>query len=155
MSWIELTDVRRLNLAYVAKIGRPRGAGHSVAYAADGAPLGEILDFEGIGIDALVGVIVPAAAGADVVVVSWDRCRPETEFRISRRTVIAWRVDDIVTLPIVAGEAINEKSGQAFLIPHPDGTFERPFLSVWDSIEEAVAELKEDHQKALMRTAVD
>ena len=155
MNWVELVDGRRLNLAHVAKIGRPRGAGCAVAYAADGTPLGEIFDFEGIGIDALVGVVVPAAAGAEVVVVSWDRCYPETEFRVSRRTVIAWRVDDIVATPIVAGEAINEKSGQAFLIPHPDGTFERPFVSVWDSIEEAVAALKEDHQKALMRTAVD
>jgi hypothetical protein len=37
MTWVELTDGRRLNLAYVAKIGRPRGTKHSVAFAADGA----------------------------------------------------------------------------------------------------------------------
>jgi hypothetical protein len=145
--WVKLVDGCWQNLASVAQIGRLRGAENHTLYDTDGNRIGAISGRKDI--EELTAAIVPAAAGSEVIVVSWNKYSLETEFHIARRAAVAWRISDLVANPVLAGEALYEKNGETFLIPHPDGTFGWPFMGVFDSIEQAVAGIKENHRETL------
>jgi hypothetical protein len=147
--WVELTDGRWCNLAHVAQIGQINGDATHTVYGVDHDRIGAISGRKDI--EDLTAAIIPAAVGTEVIVVWWDKWSSQPKFHTARRAVIAWRISDLLASPVLAGEAISEKGGQTFLLAHPDGTFEWPFVGLFDSVEEAVAEIKDQHRGTVSR----
>jgi hypothetical protein len=138
MTMIVLDDGSLVPLSAVERL-RPVSVGDQDPYmfdviGANGRHLGSAYKYA---VDAIVGTLMPAAAGWRVGIFADDR---DPDFGIWLEPVVAWRIGDEGPRPITpTGETFPE----SHLIVAPDGYTALCDSDAWASLEEAETALRE------------